>query len=44
MCKQINMKSIKQKGLSIHTKLDVIYKGTAAPNDPHKQTAEDLYT
>jgi len=44
MCKQINMKTIKQKGLSINAKLDIIYKATDAPNDPHKQTAEDLYT
>jgi len=34
----------KCKGLSIKAKLGIIYKRTAAPNDPHKQTAEDLYT
>jgi hypothetical protein len=38
------MKSIKQKGLSIKAKLDIIYKGTAAPYDPHKEIAGDLYT
>jgi len=44
MYKQINRKSIKCKGLLIKAKVDIIYKGTAAPNDPHKETAEDLYT
>jgi hypothetical protein len=44
MCKQINIKSIKYKGLLIKAKLDIIYKETVAPNDPHKESAEDLYT